>query len=219
MLTIEDLHFSYDKKKILKGLFLTLTKGEIVSLVGISGSGKTTLFRLITDLLKPCCGKIDISTPLSYMREQDLLLPWRTVMQNLLLPYELGQKKVISKEWALHILEKVGLKGYEGYFPSELSKGMRQRVSLARALLQNHPLLLLDEPFSALDVLIREELYMLLKNDFRDKTILLITHDFRDALTLSDRILVLKEGTIGEELILGDNRNDPSVYKKIKEAL
>lgn len=217
MITIKDLHFCFGEKKILNGLSLELKKGEIVSLIGLSGSGKTTLFRLISGLLKPSSGEIAIESALSYMREQDLLLPWRSVLHNLLLLGELGLKKAISREKALAILAKVGLKGYENHLPTELSKGMRQRVALARALLQNHPLLLLDEPFSSVDVVVREELYNLLKTDFKGKTILLITHDFRDALTLSDRIMILKEGRINHELLVNETcRNDPTIYQKIK---
>ncbi|HEY4832338.1 MAG TPA: ATP-binding cassette domain-containing protein [Waddliaceae bacterium] len=209
MLRVENVYFAYDKPEILQGVTFTVTKGEIVALIGISGSGKTTLFRLITGLITPLRGKIVIdgkslpeqSLLTTYMRQDDLLLPWRTVMGNLLLFSEFGKKRVPKDDFqtnAATLLKKVGLEGIEKLYPSKLSGGMRQRVALARALLQNRPLLLLDEPFASLDVIMREQLYSLLR-DVRDhykKTIVMVTHDFRDAMALADRILVLSNGKI-----------------------
>jgi ABC-type nitrate/sulfonate/bicarbonate transport system ATPase subunit len=209
MLKVEDIYFSFGEKKILQGVSFDVKEGEIIALIGISGSGKTTLFRLITGLISPLKGKIVIretSLPAgalltTYMRQEDLLLPWRTVMGNLLLFTELGkvkaQRPTVLKE-AAELLRKVGLEGTEGLYPKELSGGMRQRVALARALLQNRPLMLLDEPFASLDVIMREQLYTLLcdiRNQFK-KTIVMVTHDFRDAMALADRILVLAKGKI-----------------------
>lgn len=209
MLSILDLHFAYPEKQLLKGISFSMHPGEIVALIGMSGSGKTTLFRLITGLLPPLQGEILINgvpragstATLTYMRQEDLLLPWRNCLQNLLLFTELGsktQKKGEAEQKALALLAEVGLEGFGQLFPRELSGGMRQRVSLARALLQNRPLLLLDEPFASLDIIHREQLYSLLRRirDQDGKTILMVTHDFRDALALADRILVLGVGKI-----------------------
>jgi len=216
MLTIQNLHFSYGSKKVIQGLSLALAPGEIVSLIGVSGSGKTTLFRLIAGSLKAEQGHINLRPQeVSYMRQEDLLLPWRTVLDNLLLFSELGRKKGERPRLeALSLLEQMGLKGCEGMFPETLSGGMRQRLSLARSLLQNRPFLLLDEPFGSLDVLMREELYKLIKE--KKKTTLLVTHDFRDALALSDRILVLVEGKIGAEIPQGDGAYD-ALYATLKK--
>ncbi len=209
MLHVENIHFSYGDKKILNGLSFSVCKGEIVAFIGISGSGKTTLFRLITGLIQPEKGEILIGGKRSpegaelttYMHQKDLLLPWRTVLDNLLLCGELGGKKerdpTLIKQ-ALELFQQVRLKGHEEAYPHQLSEGMRQRVSLARALLQNRPLLLLDEPFASLDVIIREELYTLLR-EIRcqyQKTMIMVTHDFRDAMALADRFLVLSKGQI-----------------------
>jgi NitT/TauT family transport system ATP-binding protein len=207
VLYVENLYFSYSGKKILRGVNFSVEEGEIVALIGISGSGKTTLFKLIAGLLPPLSGTIhfrgivsaDCGIFTTYMRQEDLLLPWRTVMGNLLLFSELGKepiKKPAAEASAL--LKRLGLAGYENVYPNELSGGMRQRVSLARALLQNRPLFLLDEPFASLDVILREQLYQLLR-EIRiqyKKTIIMVTHDFRDAIALADRILILSQGRI-----------------------
>ena len=202
MLQIEDLHFSYGPKKILRGLSLEIQTGEIVALIGGSGSGKTTLFRLITGLLIPQLGKISGTPFVTYMQQDDLLLPWRNTIDNLLLVNEIGKEKGNLKEDPHYFLEKVGLVGCEKLYPHELSGGMRSRLSLARALLQGRPLLLLDEPFGSLDVVLREGLYNLVSECCRKegKGVLLVTHDFRDAIALADRILVLSGGKIALEL-------------------
>lgn len=238
MLDINSLHFSYNEKNILNGLSLSVEEGEIVALIGISGSGKTTLFRLITGLIAPTNGRILIKGSempqgallTTYMRQEDLLLPWRTVLENLLLFTELGKKREKSRrefiDEALLLLKGVGLEGREKTYPNELSGGMRQRVSLTRALLQNRPLMLLDEPFASLDVIIREQLYSLMR-DIRDrynKTILMVTHDFRDAMALADRIVILSRGKIADaHLITPDMRHDPvasnGLIQKIRAQL
>lgn len=223
MLELKDVHFAYDSELLLKGITFKLSPGEIVSLIGSSGSGKTTLFRLITAMISPQRGSIDVEeAATTYMRQEDLLLPWRTVLENLLLIGELGRKKNALHTQALSYLEQVGLSSSAHLYPHELSGGMRQRVSLARALLQNRPLLLLDEPFGSLDVIIREELYTLLTHLSRKegKTILLVTHDFRDALSLSDRILVLSHGTITKEFACNTPQsNEAAMLQAIRHAL
>ena len=209
MLYVKNIHFSYENKKILRGVTFSAAESEIIALVGISGSGKTTLFRLITGLIPPTEGIIEIARqPLqknalmtTYMQQDDLLLGWRTVMENLLLLSELGKTKTRKKDiqtQATFLLKKVGLEGTEDLYPRQLSGGMRQRVALARSLLQNRPLMLLDEPFASLDVILREQLYQLLREirDHYKKTIVMVTHDFRDAIALADRILVLASGRI-----------------------
>ena len=215
MLCLKDVHFAYDKP-ILKGVSLEVASGEILALIGTSGSGKTTLFRLITGLLKPDQGEITSAGLATYMQQEDLLLSWRTVLQNVLLPFELGQASPLPEKQAHRLLNLVGLSGYADAYPEELSGGMRQRVSLARALLQDRPLMLLDEPFGSLDVLIREQLYLLLKQT--KKTLLLVTHDFRDALELADRILVLSDGQIvGNFSVAGGDQEE--LKRAIRDAL
>lgn len=205
LLNIQNLSFSFGKKEVLKNLTLTLESNEIVTLLGSSGSGKSTLFNILTGIWSYQNGAIHFSAnrekSISYMTQEDLLLPWRTVLDNLMLLFELGKQKesnFSTKKEALEILSEMGLKNYADYYPHQLSGGMKQRISLVRALLQKRPLLLLDEPFGSLDVVMREKIYQQLRSikDKRCCTIFLVTHDFRDALSLSDRILLLHDGSI-----------------------
>lgn len=214
-LRLNNLSFSYSSHVILKDVSLSLKTGEIGTLVGSSGSGKSTLFKLIAGFIPLQQGLVyimDHPAPLAYqslayMTQQDLLLPWRTVLDNVLLIAELGSKAVDMaqmKEEARQLLDDMGLSRYASYYPNELSGGMRQRASLARALLLKKPVLLLDEPFGALDVGLREHLYRLLHH-IRDRyhtTILLVTHDFRDAISLSDRLFLLAQRSIHTEWTL-----------------
>ncbi|MCC5831772.1 MAG: ABC transporter ATP-binding protein [Chlamydiales bacterium] len=236
MLEIDSLYFAYGQKPILNGISFSVIEGEIVALIGISGSGKTTLFRLITGLVEPSMGQITIAgkpalkegAPLTtYMRQEDLLLPWRTVLENLLLFTELGKtNKARSKEKVIEeahtLLKQVGLDGCAQSYPDALSGGMRQRVALARALLQNRPLMLLDEPFASLDVIIREQLYLLMR-DIRDqyrKTIIMVTHDFRDAIALADRILILSQGVVMASYeITSELKSDPHAANQLIEQI
>lgn len=233
MLCIEKLSFSFGNFEILKNLSLDLAKGEIGTLIGSSGSGKTTLFKLLTGILEFQEGTLSIDGEVSsdayrhvsYMMQEELLLPWRTVLDNLMIVGELGkQKNDITKmqQEAKFYLNEMGLKGWEDAYPDQLSGGMKQRVSLARTLLQQRPLLLLDEPFAALDVGLREHMHDLLQ-DVRKKygtTILMVTHDFRDAISLSDRIFILSKGKIEQEWKLENRRrHDPQAFHQLNEEL
>lgn len=234
MLSVANLHFSYpDLPALLRGLTFHLQPGEIVSLIGTSGAGKSTLLKLLTGILRPCKGEIVVqgtSQPasgqsMSYMMQEDLLLPWRTVLTNVTLAGELGpdpRTSIELVEEARLLLSEMGLEGWDGALPEELSGGMRQRVSLARALLLRKPILLLDEPFGALDVILREQMYALIRDIKvrRGTTVLMVTHDFRDALSLSDRILLLQQGAIVEEWVVDDKmRRQPEAFGKIHEQL
>lgn len=237
ILEVEKVSFLYKDSPLLRNVSFSLKKGEIASLIGSSGSGKTTLFKLLTGVLMPKQGRIKIdnlSLPaghgkVAYMMQEDLLLPWRTVLNNMTLSAELGDKQHSKKALeleALDLLNDIGLNGCASMFPHQLSGGMRQRVSLARALMHKRPLLLLDEPFGSLDVSLRGQMYALLKL-IRDKyhtTILLITHDFRDALSLSDHIFLLSDQHICKEWHMTDNiRQDPyastSIFKEMQTAI
>lgn len=233
MLKVEHLFFTFEERPLLQNISFQLKEGEIATLLGCSGAGKTTLFKLITGLIPLQKGLIEIAgqtgnhsyQKVSYMMQEDLLLPWRTVMSNMMLAFELGDtskfKNTHFAEAAI-LLEEIGLKECAELFPEELSGGMRQRVSLARALLQKRPLLLLDEPFGALDVFTREQMYKLLrtiKNKY-GTTILLVSHDFRDAVSLSDRIFLLKDGLLTHEWQVDDlKRNHPSYMGSLLEQL
>ena len=220
MLDFEQVVFQFpvEDRPIIDHLSFHVDRGEFVSIIGASGCGKSTIFRLINRLLKPESGTIRIGDgagaapgqvmksskpgkPLcGYMPQQDLLFPWRTVQENLCLPMELQGN--ISKGEQLRLarkaLEDVVLAGKGGKRPSELSGGMRQRAAFARTLLSGSDLLLLDEPFSALDYLTRIEMreWLLEQWERERKTVLFITHDVEEAIFLSGRVLVAEKSPI-----------------------
>lgn len=210
VLQFKDVTFHYSSKdntsldSILEGISFGVDDGEFVSIIGASGSGKSTIFRLITGLEQPVNGDIllngkkmeDRLGKVGYMPQQDLLMPWRTVMDNAVLPLEIkGMKKEEAKSHVRKLLDDFGLKGVENALPSELSGGMRQRVSFLRTILSGSNILLLDEPFSALDAITRLTMQEWLLDQWKKwkKTILFITHDVDEALFLSDRIFVIKQ--------------------------
>ncbi|TYS15016.1 ABC transporter ATP-binding protein [Rossellomorea vietnamensis] len=207
LLTLDRVSFSYtggtkqSPGHVLDGLSLSIRQGEFVSIIGPSGSGKSTLFRLITGLENQTSGRIlfhgeEIEHRLGqagYMPQQDLLLPWRTVRENAILPLQLqGMKKEKACEEVGGLLKEFGLSGYEDRYPHNLSGGMRQRVSFLRAVLSGKDLLVLDEPFSALDAITKLSMQEWLLDQWSKwkKTILFITHDVEEALFLADRIFV-----------------------------
>jgi putative hydroxymethylpyrimidine transport system ATP-binding protein len=209
-LLLENVSFSYQQGKtrqpvhVLDGLSFSIKSGEFVSIIGPSGSGKSTLFRLITGLEQPMEGKILLKGKevrnrlgsVGYMPQQDLLMPWRTVMENAILPLQLqGIRKEIAEKQIRGLMAEFGLKGYEDRYPHNLSGGMRQRVSFLRAISSGNDLLVLDEPFSALDAITRLSMQEWLLDQWEKhrKTILFITHDVEEALFLSDRILMFSQ--------------------------
>ena len=164
---------------------------------------KTTIFRLIVGLEEPNSGSIYLNEKqvknrlgkVGYMPQQDLLMPWRTIRQNAALPLELQKEKPLDKNTVNNLLEEFGLKGYEDKYPHELSGGMRQRVSFLRATLSGSNVLLLDEPFSALDAMTKLFMQEWLLEQWKKQqsTILFITHDISEALFLSDRIFIITD--------------------------
>ena len=196
VLELENISFSYDGGTLLlKDISFSLEKNEFLSIVGSSGCGKSTIIKLIAGIEKADKGKIKGLTT-GYMPQRDLLLPWRTVLENIMLPVELKKKdKEEGKKKAISYLAKLHLAEYKDKLPHELSGGMRQRVSFLRTLLTEADILLLDEPFSALDAITKEYLQKWLLDTLKefDKSIIFITHDINEALFLSDRILVCKD--------------------------
>ena len=187
--------------------------GEFVTIIGPSGSGKSTLFNLITGLAESDEGEIVIECDtaqrragrVGYMPQRDLLLPWRTVLNNVILGPELdGRSKRAARREARALLPLFGVEGFENAFPDTLSGGMRQRAALLRTFLTGRDVLLLDEPFGALDALTRRELQHWLLGVWQrfQKTILFITHDVEEAVFLADRVLVFsaRPGRIAREL-------------------
>src|SRR3954465_12538795 len=181
---------------------LSIESGRFVSLVGPSGCGKSTLFNIIAGLLQPTEGRVLIDGEdatgtigrVGYMLQKDLLLPWRTVLDNTILGMEIqGVPLRQARERALPLLHRYGLAGFEHLYPNSLSGGMRQRAALLRTLLFDTDVILLDEPFGALDAqtkLQMQEWLMQLWSDF-DKTVLFVTHDVEEAIYLSDELHVM----------------------------
>jgi NitT/TauT family transport system ATP-binding protein len=189
----------------LEPVSFSVDDGEFVCLLGPSGSGKSTLLRMVGGLLAPDSGKIwldgaPVTGPrpeIGFVFQKTNLMPWRTVLQNVLLPVEIQQRKVTDadRQQAHALLELMGLTGFDDAYPRQLSGGMNQRVVLARALMQNPRLLLMDEPFGQLDALTRERLNLelLRLHSLQAKTILMVTHSINEAVFLADRVLVLSE--------------------------
>lgn len=210
MLKFDNVSFQYDVEdfSIIDHLSFEVQNGEFVSVIGASGCGKSTIFRLVNKLLLPASGEILVDGEsiekkrnyCGYMPQQDLLFPWRTVRENLMLPMEIqgGFSKSEMREKADAALESVGLKDWGDKTPKELSGGMRQRAAFARTVLTGSDLLLLDEPFSALDYLTRLSMreWLLEQWEREKKTVLFITHDVEEAVFLSSRILVVEQSPI-----------------------
>lgn len=212
-LTVNDIHHTYFTNEFattaLQNVSFTVTEGEFVSLLGPSGCGKTTLLSIIAQLLSPTEGTILIEgsqvqstkQSIGYMLQQDYLFPWKTIEENILLGLKLtNQLTSKTKQYAFHLLKQMDLTDVHTLFPRQLSGGMRQRVSLVRTLATDPKLLLLDEPFSALDYQTKLKLEDLVSSTLKtfQKTAILVTHDIGEAIAMSDRILLLsnRPGTI-----------------------
>jgi NitT/TauT family transport system ATP-binding protein len=186
----------------IQDLSFTVKEGEFVSIVGRSGCGKSTLLKIIAGLLEPSSGSIEVfgsevGSPLNnvgFVFQHPLLLPWRNTLDNILLPAELiGQARDRYLDKALDLISIVGLGGFEKSLPRGLSIGMQQRVSIARALLLDPPILLMDEPFASLDELTREEMsseLLRLVQGVR-KTVMFVTHSVSEAVMMGDRVILL----------------------------
>jgi NitT/TauT family transport system ATP-binding protein len=184
----------------VEGMSFSVRRGEFVSVIGPSGSGKTTLLKIVGDLLTPTSGRVGIGNmtaqearregKFSYVFQNPVLLPWRRILENVQLPTEIARRQSRDPR---ELLAKVGLSGTERLYPFELSGGMKQRVQLARALTFDPEILLMDEPFGALDELTRNTINQMLIRIWAEigVSVLFVTHSISEALFLSDRILVL----------------------------
>lgn len=215
VLQVQDISKSFENEPIIRKISLTLQEGELVSLLGVSGGGKTTLFNIIAGLKEPDEGKVylegkDITGKpgsVSYMLQKDLLLPYRTIVDNVALPLMIrGMNKKEAREQASAYFEEFGLEGTQKKYPAQLSGGMKQRAALLRTYLFSEKVALLDEPFSALDMLTKgavHEWYLNVMEKIKLST-LFITHDIDEAILLSDRIYLLtgRPGTLTKEIII-----------------
>ena len=212
-LTVENVsHVFGTRQKVLANLSFSLPAGGFMALVGPSGVGKSTLIRLLAGLLRPSSGQIhyvnqgDSQPPsIGLMFQQDNLMPWRTAYENVRLPLEIqGASLANSDEAVRQMLALVGLEGYEQSYPAQLSGGMAQRVALARALVHRPSLLLLDEPFGALDALTRERMGQELLRIWSglSVTVFMVTHSIQEAVLLADDVAVMggQPATITEKI-------------------
>jgi ABC-type nitrate/sulfonate/bicarbonate transport system ATPase subunit len=218
-LTAKGINVSFDGNKIIEDISIELKKGEIVCLLGVSGAGKTTLFNVLSGLLLPESGKVELNNEditgkagkLSYMLQKDMLLPFKTILDNVSLPLVIkGVKKKEAREKASVYFEEFGLEGTQNKYPNQLSGGMRQRAALLRTYLFSDQVALLDEPFSALDTITKgsmHEWYLGVMEQIKLST-LFITHDIDEAILLSDRIYIMtgRPGKITEELKIQELR-------------
>lgn len=204
-LTVSNVHHTYFSKEAateaLQNINLTINKGEFVSFIGPSGCGKTTLLSIIAGLFQPTVGNVSIESKevfgnadlsIGYMLQQDYLFPWKTIEENITIGLKIKKDKKNFNQIASNLLSDVGLPPVERKFPRELSGGMRQRVALARTLAVDPKILLLDEPFSALDYQSKLKLEDLVSNTLKQygKTAVLVTHDLGEAIAMSDRIFL-----------------------------
>ncbi len=243
LLEFKNVKLTYQTKKnetiALENLSFSVFEEEFVSIVGPSGCGKTTILSLIASLIKPTSGSVLLcgqpvknktSSMVGYMFQRDNLFDWRTVFKNVCLGLSIQHKlKSPYIEKSRSLLEKYGLKDFENYYPTQLSGGMRQRVALIRTLATDPKLLLLDEPFSAVDfqtrLLVQDDVSYIIKSE--RKTAILVTHDISEAVSLSDRVLILtkrpakikciKSLDFNKSLTPFQRRSDPKFSKYFNE--
>lgn len=232
ILEVRDVSKSFGEEQIISNISLELQEGEIVSLLGVSGGGKTTLFNVIAGLSTPNAGSVWLNGEeitgqpgkVSYMLQKDLLLPYRTILDNVALPLMVrGMKKKEAREKALPYFAEFGLTGTEKKYPAQLSGGMKQRAALLRTYLFSEKVALLDEPFSALDMLTKQaihEWYLDVMEKIHLST-LFITHDIDEAILLSDRIYLLtgKPGQITKEIVIKESKLRDKDFKLTEEFL
>lgn len=221
VLKLDNIYKSFGEKDVLNGISFSVDKGEIIGLLGVSGSGKSTIFNIISGNLLPNQGKVFIKDEhttgetghVSYMLQKDLLFDHMKVIDNAALPLRIkGVSKNEARKEASSYFKEFGLENQDNKYPRELSGGMRQRVALLRTYLNKEPLILLDEPFSALDQLTKNKLHTWFLDIIKkyDMTGIFISHDIDEAIYLSDRILILKtDGKLHDQIVIKEkNRNE-----------
>ena len=225
-LIVDNVSFNYDDLQVIQNLSIKVIAGEFLVLVGPSGCGKTTLLNLLSGYLKPSSGKVESNGIIRTVYQQDGLFPWLTAAENIKMGLE-GKNPSETENELKELFELIHLKGFENSYPHELSGGMKQRVELARALAGNSDILLMDEPFSALDyqtrLRMRHELIRLLNK--RPRTVIFVTHDIEEAAQLGDRIIVLSErpSTVLKEIRISSQKprklTDSAVIETMDELL
>lgn len=202
---LQNVSLSFRNQPVFSGINLHIPAGKCVALLGASGVGKTSLLRILAGLstrdehitgIIHASNNIPVHQQIAYMAQQDLLLPWLTTFENATLSLALSphsQQEIMHKTALTHhLLDQAGLSAVKDFYPHQLSGGMRQRTALVRTLVQEKPIVLLDEPFSALDTITRHHLQNLAVNMLKGKTIFFITHDPAEALRLADKIYLME---------------------------
>lgn len=213
VVTLEHVGKSFEDMVVFEDISLHVDKGEVVALLGTSGSGKTTLFNLIAGLYGIDHGRLDVKGSVGYMQQKDLLLPWKTVHDNIALPLTLQHvpKDVIRGKIEKYLV-LAGLEGTQDKYPYQLSGGMRQRVSFVRTLMRAEEIMLFDEAFGSLDYATRRQMqrWLLEMKENLDNTMIFITHDIEEAIYLADRIYVLSKipATIEREIVVDYETED-----------
>lgn len=223
-ISINNVSKSYDGTKVLDNISMDVYEGEFVSILGPSGCGKSTIFNLICNLTNIDSGDINVNGKISYMYQKDLLLPYKTIIDNVALPLILNKKsKKEAEEMVNHYFEVFGLSGYENKYPNELSGGMKQRANFLRTYINSDDIMLLDEPFGALDSITKlsmQQWLLEVKNKV-NSTILLITHDIDEAIMLSNRIYIIsqKPSIIKNEIVINSIEKDFEQVAKLKKEI
>ncbi len=227
ILSAKGITKAFDDKLIFSDLDIELCEGQTVALLGPSGIGKTTLLNILSGVMIPdrgcvtLCGEDITGKPghISYMQQKDLLLPYYTVLHNVALPLIIkGEKKKQAMKKALGYFEFFGIEGYEDKYPKEMSGGMRQRAALLRTYIQSGKVVLLDEPFGALDAVTRRKMqkwYLGIAKELGLSTVI-ITHDTDEALIVADKIYIMGEG---QELDVIDIKDKPSDFELTEEFI
>jgi NitT/TauT family transport system ATP-binding protein len=224
---VDKVSHSYGAVSVLHNISLEVNPGEIVMLVGPSGCGKTTILNLLSGYVQPLSGSVKKEGVTRTIYQQDGLFPWLTVSENIFMGLRAIESEEVRNKELTDLIKLVRMEGFESHYPHQLSGGMRQRVELARVLAGDSDILLMDEPFSALDyqtrLQMRSELVRMLRQ--RPRTIIFVTHDIEEAAQLADRVLVLSKrpATICRELIVGGTRprqvTDPQVTQTMETIL
>ena len=193
---LKNISKSFDDMEILKDINIEVNEGELVSILGPSGSGKSTIFNILTNIIKSDNGEVKIDGKLSYMYQKDMMVPWKKVIDNIGIPLIFkGKSKKEAREEVKKHIDEFGLSGFEYKYPSQLSGGMKQRANFLKTYLTSNDIILLDEPFGALDSITRRKMqkWLLDLTKEMNSTILFITHDIEEAILLSNRIYIISE--------------------------
>lgn len=227
---LKNISKSFDDMEILKNINIEVNEGELVSILGPSGSGKSTIFNILTNIIKSDNGEVKIDGKLSYMYQKDMMVPWKKVIDNIGIPLIFkGKSKKEAREEVKKHIDEFGLNGFEYKYPSQLSGGMKQRANFLKTYLTSNDIILLDEPFGALDSITRRKMqkWLLDLTKEMNSTILFITHDIEEAILLSNRIYIISEKPAvikGEiKINLPEERNEEIVtseeFIKIKKDI